>query len=288
MVQYLLVTLSALLIAVNSASSKRYSDVQGSGTSSGMMFNLLTGVIATVFFLALTGFTPAFSWFSLICALLSALATLLYLVLGFRVINAGGVTTYTLFLMAGGMVLPYIYGVLFLDEPLTAFRIVGILLILAALFLVNPSSAKLKPSFYAVCVVVFALNGFVSIMSKFHQAATDFPIVDSTDFAVYQSIGRVVMGALLLWLLPGREKPLKLPSLSISWTVLLSAVSFAVSFLLILITAVNLPASVLFPFITGGSVIFSSLLGAVFFKEKLTLPRLAAIGLCFAGTLLFL
>jgi multidrug transporter EmrE-like cation transporter len=40
--------------------------------------------------------------------------------------------------------------------------------------------------------------------------------------------------------------------------------------------------------VTGGSIIFSALSGLVFFKEKLSTIQIISIGLCFAGTLLFL
>jgi len=36
---------------------------------------------------------------------------------------------YTLFLMSGGMTVPYVWGVAFLDEDLTLFRTLGLLLI---------------------------------------------------------------------------------------------------------------------------------------------------------------
>ena len=50
----------------------------------------------------------------------------------------------------------------------------------------------------------------------------------------------------------------------------------------------TLPATVLYPFITGGSIVFSSLAGVIFFKEKLSAKLIISVMLCFAGTVMFL
>ena len=61
-----------------------------------------------------------------------------------------------------------------------------------------------------------------------------------------------------------------------------------ISYLLQLTGAAQLPATVLYPMVTGGSIIFSALSGRVFFREKLSVYQLVSIGLCLVGTLLFL
>ena len=71
-----------------------------------------------------------------------------------------------------------------------------------------------------------------------------------------------------------------------SLAVLITAIG--ISYLLQLTGAAELPATVLYPMVTGGSIIFSALSGRVFFKEKLSVYQLVSIGLCFVGTLLFL
>ena len=69
---------------------------------------------------------------------------------------------------------------------------------------------------------------------------------------------------------------------------LASAVVGGVSYMLQLIGAQNLPATVLYPCVTGGSIIFSAFAGKIFFKEKITKAQWISIGLCFAGTCMFL
>ena len=59
----------------------------------------------------------------------------IYSVLGFRVLKAGNVAVYSTFFMSGGMLLPYLFGLVFLDETVTVLRVLGILLILGAVLL---------------------------------------------------------------------------------------------------------------------------------------------------------
>ena len=63
---------------------------------------------------------------------------------------------------------------------------------------------------------------------------------------------------------------------------------FCISYMFQFIGAESLSASVLYPFITGGSIILTSFAGVAFLKEKLTIRQWMAVTACFVGTLLFL
>ena len=52
--------------------------------------------------------------------------------------------------------------------------------------------------------------------------------------------------------------------------------------------AEKLPAGVLYPFITGGSIAFSSVLGMIIFKEKLSPKQWMSVVCCLAGTVMFI
>ncbi|MBQ4559467.1 MAG: EamA family transporter [Tyzzerella sp.] len=70
--------------------------------------------------------------------------------------------------------------------------------------------------------------------------------------------------------------------------ILCSAVVSGVSYMLQLIGAVNLPATVLYPIVSGGSIIFSTIAGMICFKERPNLYQKIGVVLCFVGTCLFL
>ena len=61
-----------------------------------------------------------------------------------------------------------------------------------------------------------------------------------------------------------------------------------VAYILQLISAVNLPAGVLFPFSTGGSIVFTAAIATLFFKEKLSKKIIFSTLLCLIGTIMFI
>ncbi|MBQ3814746.1 MAG: hypothetical protein II836_01720, partial [Clostridia bacterium] len=61
-----------------------------------------------------------------------------------------------------------------------------------------------------------------------------------------------------------------------------------ISYTLQLLSASNLPASVLYPMVTGGSVVLSAVAGRIFFGEKPDRITLAGLALSFVATFLFL
>ena len=288
MVNYILVLIATVLLAFEFAFSRKYQTVEGTAMAAGLRFNMLTGLFTALIFFCLNGFKLEFSPFSVLLVALAALCGTAYNVLSFRILKAGGMTLYSVFLMLGGMLLPYVYGVLFLNEPLTALRIVGVAVIGVAVVLSCRGTYKVSPWVYGLCVVVFLLNGGVSIFSKIHQIETAQPVISTTAFVMYGGVGRFVFssGALL-----AQGKKAEKPKASFLWIMGIAAAAAAISgasYLLQLTGAAALPATVLYPMVTGGSIIFSALSGRVFFREKLSVYQLVSIGLCLAGTLLFL
>ncbi|MDR1093742.1 MAG: hypothetical protein LBL66_06305 [Clostridiales bacterium] len=65
-------------------------------------------------------------------------------------------------------------------------------------------------------------------------------------------------------------------------------VSMGVGAVLQFAAATTMDASVLFPIVTGGTIVLSAVSGAVFFHEKITVPIWISLGLTAVGTVLFL
>lgn len=283
---YLLVLAATALLAFEFAFSKKYQSMEGTGIAAGLRFNMLTGLFTAVIFFGISGFRVSISGFSLVVALGTALCGTAYNVLSFRILKAGGMALYSMFLMLGGMLLPYVYGVLFLDEALTPLRILGVAVIGAAVVLSCRAKYRISGWVYLLCIVVFVLNGGVSILSKVHQI--DTRAVSTANFVMYGGIFRCLFSSVsLLCVGKKAEKPASKPLNILAIAAGAAAIS-GISYLLQLTGAKSLPATVLYPMVTGGSIIFSALSGKIFFKEKLSVYQLVSIGLCFAGTLLFL
>ena len=102
---YLLVLAATALLAFEFAFSKKYQSMEGTGIAAGLRFNMLTGLFTAVIFFGISGFRVSISGFSLLVALGTALCGTAYNVLSFRILKAGGMALYSMFLMLGGMLL---------------------------------------------------------------------------------------------------------------------------------------------------------------------------------------
>lgn len=100
------------------------------------------------------------------------------------------------FLLTGGMTVPFLWGVVFLGEAISALRVAGLLIIAAAIFLSGAGGAKANGRLLGLCLAVFVLNGFVSVVAKEHQISAQ--AVGSGDFAVWTNLCSGLLGVALL------------------------------------------------------------------------------------------
>lgn len=276
------------MIAFEFAFSKMYQIGEGADLVSGLKFNAINGLFTMIIFFCLSGFKIEISLFSFIMALIFAVSLISYSVIGFFILEKGGMAIYSIFLMSGGMLLPYFFGVLFLNEVISVYRIIGVLIILAAVFIANKTKYSFPASFYVLCALIFIFNGFVSITSKYHQVNTTYFAVDNTSFVMYTGFTKFILSSVALAFCKKDKKALSFNTNKSYLAILGGAVACGLSFTLQLIGAKELPATVLYPLITGGTLIFSAVSGLVFFKEKISRPQLISISLCVIGTLFFL
>ena len=130
MESYLLIIGATVLLALDFALSKKYQGKVGTSAKAGLFFNCANGLLTAIVFFCIGGFKLSFSLYSLIMAALMSAFAMCYSIIGFKVLKMGSMSLYTVFLMTGGMILPYIYGTIFLNEKFSVLRLIGLLLIL--------------------------------------------------------------------------------------------------------------------------------------------------------------
>ncbi len=294
---YILLTIAVLLQAMDFVLCKLYQKLVGADSLSVLRFNALLGLCTFIVFWILNGFRLSISPYSLgMAALISGFA-ILYTLIGFKLLRQGSVAYYTLFLMTGGMLLPYLFGLFFLNEPFRWIRMAGVVIILAGVILANFDAKKLDVRQVGMCLAIFLLNGMVSIVSKLHQTDLGPACVNAQEFVMWSGCFKFLFAGSLFLILSRRPRTVKAaPNASakrhtLAAMLIIAVASAAVSglsYLLQLVSASSLPATVLYPFVTGGSIAFSAVAGWLIFREKLTAKMGISILCCFAGTLLFL
>lgn len=299
--EYLLISAAVLCIGINFTLNKVYESKMVKSAEHLLMFPLFTESLSVLLFLCLTGFRPTVTGFGIGMAVLYAFLVESYTVIGLVAVRYGKLAVYTMFLMIGGMLLPYLYGVLFLQEQLTVCRGIGIgvlilSLFLNALFSGEKSGVKTKKRFWILCAAVFVLNGFVSIVSKVHQINPQG--MEVFDFMVFVSLSKIALSALALLVMRtagrGRQNPEpegergRFPWKTLSAIVIPYALLGGINSVCMLQAAKTLPATVQYPFVTGGTTLITALLARIFFREKISAGSAVSLLGMFCGTLLFL
>lgn len=294
---YFLILIAVLLLALGFILQKIYQRGSKQTTIGGVDFSILSAAFSLVLLLVMSRSSLELSWYSAVNSLLRSACCLAYTVIGFWIMKRGHMALYMLFLMSGGMVLPAVWGWLFLGEDVLPLRVIGVAVICVSIALTNRGGGQ-RPDAKMIlaCVAVFVLNGFVSVFSKLHQVESVFCTVNTECYALYGTVASLLMSLVLrLFLTRGTKKDSapreKKPPLKVLVPILIVAaysVFGSLSSLLQLRGAENLPASLLYPMITGGSIVFTSLFAFLFFKERPSRSEWIGIALCFGGTLLFL
>lgn len=288
---YLFLVAAAFFTAGQFIFLKLFQKEQGESIFSAAFFSVIVGITQMIFGFAVNGFKLSVSFFSLICAFLMSAFIICSNIFGVKVMKMGKISIYTLFIMAGGMVVPFLYGILFLKEPLKPLGVVSVVLIILALLM--PSFEKTgneksgSKKFYILCFALFLINGAVSSTIKTHQIGKD--AVNSFEFLFWIAFFQTVISLVITAATSKGNHPLEV--IKKKKPVLFGAgfgVVNGLASLLQFISASYVNASVQFPIITGGSIVFSALLAYLFFKEKLNKYTVLSIITAFLATCLFI
>lgn len=266
-----------------------------------------------------------FSWFTLFITLLIAVVSLSCVYMGIKVLAVGDMSIYSVFMMLGSLVLPSIVGLLFYKEELTLLKAVALLLMIVAIVFSVSSVDKNKLSWKAIAyyVGIFVMNGMIGVLFTVHQnqpeltaavfTTADGYAVNNDVFMTWYGLSTVFLSGTIfgVYYLVKKYKPQLLVSkkensdaeivaetskseLKAFWiTVGLAAIYGLCNglgdYFIALATQPNaLGASVTFPIINGGTIVFSTLSGILFFKEKLKTSTAISLVLVVVSTILFM
>lgn len=276
---YGILTASVILFGIQFLFNERYQKASGSGLGNVMLFTLtssLAGIVCLFFF---NGPTLDCTPFTLLLASASAISGLLYSFCSLKAFSRVNLSLYSLFAMLGGMMLPFVVGILFYNEPLTLGKGVCVALIVVALALTVKRGGGDKWG-WIYCAGVFVLNGLSGVLSKLYQDAP-YAKVSSAAYSIWIAIISVVLSGIVLLIV---RKQLSRPSArAMAYALGCGAFNKVGNYLLLIALAV-LPASLQYPFVTGGVMVVTTLL-AYLTPQKPSRRELASVALSFLGIL---
>ena len=179
-IAYLLVTASTILFACQFLFQKKYGESEGEGLRASVTLALLSSIVRIILVVILYGVSGySFTLYGFVCSFFAAVSYCCVILFSAGALKYANMAKYSVYMMLGGMVLPFAAGTAFFSEPLTFGKFAGLLLVAAATCRnKNPrrsevlyrsfymqrherSYLKIQPEFTgrAVCLVVHAFDG---------------------------------------------------------------------------------------------------------------------------------
>ena len=239
------------------------------------VFTTLSALTAAVFFALTSGsldFNPGILPYSVAFAVAYTTG-----VVGSVLAIASGPLSLTTLIVSFSLMLPTLYGLIFLGDPISIGLFPGLALLAVSLFLINKCDKGMKISVkWAISVLLaFLGNGFCTIVQKMQQVKFDGDY--KNEFMIIALvITALVSGAVTL--VKERDIIKKQGVLGCSLGVICGTANGAVN-LFVMILSGLMPVSLMFPIISAGGIVATFIISQVFYKEKLS--RLQLIGFIF-------
>lgn len=272
------VTMFSFQFLFNGIFEKEY----GNGIKAMLVFSAGSSAVGLLILLIINKFQFEFTPFSLILAFIAALDSIGYTFFSLKSLGRINLSMYSMFAMLGGMVLPSVVGIFFYDEKSNLIgKVICYVLILLSLLLTIKKGDK--KSGYIYYMGVFTLNGLSGVLSTVFKNSP----YEKTSAAGYSVlIAAWVLVICLIFLPFVREKGKKITKKA--------AVSMAGYGILcrggnylLLIALAALPASVQYPFVTGGVMIISTII-SFFTPNKPSKKEIAGVSVAFIGLLVLM
>ena len=122
-----------------------------------MEYSLIGAVVGLITLVIINGMMIEYTTFSLIMALASTINGFVFTFCTFKALKTINLSLYSLFSMLGGMLLPFIQGILFFGEEFTVAKFISVGVIALALILTVEKGKRKNGTIYYIGI--FVLNG---------------------------------------------------------------------------------------------------------------------------------
>ncbi len=213
--------MACLLFSAQFIFTKKFSQKTKGDLQSGLVNGAAIALIMTLYMMPFNGFTFTFSRAAVVWSLVSGGSSVIMTLINVRAMKLGDLSVVTIYMLLGGMILPFFYGILLLNETVTAIKVLSIVILTVALFppvlevlaqkkketpapvsAPEPARADARSEgkgglrFHLLCLILFTGNGMVSIATKAHSIAPDR--VPDTAYTMLTAAEQVVILFLLL------------------------------------------------------------------------------------------
>lgn len=263
--------LSALFASICTVGNSFFTKLASgkNGSANIMKFNAVKSFAALIFFLPFfmgKGFHIPTVLYACAYGFLSFFST----TFGFLALMSGSMAITSL-IVSYSVLIPCLFGFIFLNEPMTVLRIAGILLLSISMYLLkaNKQSVPTKKNWLLYVTITFFCNGLCSVIQKLHQIA--FPSQYCTEFIFFSvCLNFILFGGISLF------KKGKLSSSVTTYATIAGVFTTLANFTTLFLSA-KVNATILFPIVCVFTTLFNVVISKFLFKDKFSILQLAGI-----------
>lgn len=232
-------------------------------TSSVLTFNMLVYLMCIVAFGALL-LTGTISWYTMGLGFLFGVVTALSNIYKLQAL-AKGPMHLTLLFTTSSMIIPALSGI-FWGEQISVAKLlaIGVLVFFLYLSFEKNTSVKLRGTWFLFSLLAFLFQGAIGVLQKFHQGSAY-----KGESAGFLFVAFVVGEIFCLIRNKGKFDKALLNGQCIAIGLICGACAFAMNYINLILSGI-LPSQIFFPLINGSTIVLSSLVSVLVFKEKLT------------------
>jgi len=308
--------LTCIFFSVQFIFSKMYQKNSNGSINASLWMTIFYATASLILFGSQIGFTPDIPTTSIIYATIYTFAGILTTLSSILGMKLGKISTISTFMLLGGMVLPFFYGIIFLKESITTFKIIAIIIMIVALIpsLINNDKTKNKENnkknhllYNLVLISVFIGNGAISIITNAAKNIVENPSTfPEKDYMFVVATTQIIIAVIVALIIAIKNTVNKKESFSktlftgIGKTYSLTAIIIAAFFAAVYgifnalgnlyslkCVALEMDASIQFPVISGSVIVLTAFIGWGLFKEKPQVKDWIAITLSVVGVILF-
>ncbi len=278
--EFLYLTVTIFAIALQSVVRKSFNrKVKDGGV---FIFSSVSVLSAALFFLFSAGQPLNFTVEMIPYSIGFGLTYCVAVIFSFLSIREGPLSLTSL-ITSFSLLIPALFGILFFNEPISIFLFIGLAFLIASLILINLKNeeCKITLKWLIFVSITFLSNGMCSVVQNSY---VKLGMGNKNEFMVI-ALGIAFLILIVLSLFTEKEK---FPSsLKGGWIYMTSCgIANGVANLFVILLSAIMSASLMFPLISAGGIIVTSLISIFYYKEKLTPTQYVGMVLGIAATVL--
>ena len=267
MICYALILLSVGMFGGTFLLNDLYRREWGSGLWASLWLSFIGSTAGAAVLLIVNRFSVTATPFTLLMAFFAAVNSFLFTFCTLKALEHINLSLYSLFTMLGGMLLPFLHGILFRGEDLTPARLLCLILVMAALAATPNQKERSDRRGRLWCVPVFILNGMSGVLSEcfagapvtWKSDASSGAQASPSDYSLLCALFSAALAAvLLLVFFRKKEKGIPKTLRGTAFGALGGCINRIANLILVFALAQGVDASVQYPMVTGGTMIVST------------------------------